>query len=99
MQDLSYNYSARLTRRRHHQSMGVLMHHGDILIHIDRTLSDDEINDLLRETSHDHGVVDACIGEKTRHLMVVDYNALETKPSIILHAIRQRGHSAEMIGL
>jgi hypothetical protein len=75
------------------------MHQGDILIHIDRALGDDEIDRLLRDTSHDHGVVGACISDRTRHLMVVDFDGDATRPSAILHAIRHRGLSAEMIGL
>jgi len=75
------------------------MHNGDILIHIDNTLNDDEIDSLLRDTSHDRGVIGACVGERTRHLMLVDFDADETRPSTILHAVRSRGLGAEMIGL
>jgi hypothetical protein len=75
------------------------MYCGDILIHIDQTLDDDQINGLLRATSHDPGVLGACVSDRARHLMVVDFDAEQTKPSAILHAVRQRGLGAEMIGL
>ena len=75
------------------------MYHGDIVIHIDQALNDEAIDRLLRDTSHDHGVVGACVGTRTRHLMIVDFDGRQTKPSSILHAVRQRGVGAEMIGL
>lgn len=40
----------------------------------------------------------ACIHEKTRHLMVVDYDTVEVQPSGIVHAFRKRGLNAQMIG-
>ncbi len=75
------------------------MQNGDILIHIDQTLSDTEIDQLLRDTSCAPGVVGACVSDRARHLMVVDFDGDETRPSRILHSVRQRGLGAEMIGL
>jgi len=75
------------------------MHNGDVLIHIDETLDDAALNSLLRETGENPGVIGACINERARHLMVVDFDAQVTKPSAILHSLRQRGIDAELIGL
>ena len=75
------------------------MHNGDVLIHIDDSLDDQAINRLLRETGEHPGVIGACINERARHLMVVDFDAAVTKPSTILHSMRQRGIGAELIGL
>jgi hypothetical protein len=75
------------------------MRTGDVLIHIDDTLDDAALNGLLRETGEHPGVIGACINERARHLMVVDFDAEATKPSTILHRLRQRGIGSELIGL
>lgn len=75
------------------------MHNGDVLIHIDEALDEQALNRLLRETGEHEGVIGACINERARHLMVVDFDAEATRPSAILHAVRQRGIGAELIGL
>lgn len=75
------------------------MLNGDVLIHIDDTLDDQALNRLLRETGENPGVIDACINERFRHLMLVDFDTAATKPSTILHSLRQRGVGAELIGL
>lgn len=74
------------------------MYDGDIVIHIHQTLDDDSIHGLLRETSHESGVLGACVSDRVRHLMVVDFDAKQTTPSAILQSVRQRGHRAEMVG-
>ena len=75
------------------------MHTGDVLIHIDDSLDDLALNRLLRETGENPGVIGACINERARHLMVVDFDAEATKPSMILHGVRRRGIGAALIGL
>jgi hypothetical protein len=74
------------------------MYDGDIVIHLHQSLDDTAIHGLLRETSHDPGVRGACVSDRARHLMVVDFDAKQTTPSAILHSIRQRGHRAQMVG-
>jgi hypothetical protein len=74
------------------------MYSGDILIHIDESLDDDHIQSLERELGEQRGVVSACVHERRRHLMLVDYDALDRQPSDILHAVRGKGLHAEMIG-
>jgi hypothetical protein len=75
------------------------MYTGDIVIHIDEELDDDRIHDLERQIGEEHGVYSACMHEKTRHLMVVDFDAAEVRPSMIVQSVRGRGLHAEMIGL
>ncbi|MEE4110530.1 MAG: hypothetical protein V2I24_14355 [Halieaceae bacterium] len=75
------------------------MYNGDVLIHLDEAFDDQALHRLLRETGENPGVIGACINERARHLMVVDFDAEATRPSEILRGLRQRGVSAELIGL
>jgi len=75
------------------------MHNGDILIHIDDNLDEEALTGLLRQTGEEPGVIGACVNERTRHLMVVDFDARATSPSAILQATRERGVGAAMVGL
>jgi hypothetical protein len=60
------------------------MFNGDIVIHIDEELDNDRIQDLERQIGDEHGVYGARMHEKTRHLMVVDFDATEVRPSRIV---------------
>jgi hypothetical protein len=75
------------------------MYSGDIVIHIDENLEDDVIHALERDLSDERGVYSACVPDKTRHLMLVDFDASMLQPSRIVHAIRGKGLTAEMVGL
>jgi hypothetical protein len=75
------------------------MYTGDILIHIDETLDDRHIHALERALGDEPGVYSACMHERTRHLMLVDFDPAEVRPSAIVQAVRGRGLHAEMIGL
>ncbi|MBF0256284.1 MAG: heavy-metal-associated domain-containing protein [Gammaproteobacteria bacterium] len=72
---------------------------GDIVIHINEDLNDENIHQLEREISHIKGVVSACVHEQARHLMLVDFDPETIKPSHIVHSFRGRGLHAQMIGL
>jgi hypothetical protein len=74
------------------------MYSGDIVIHIDEALDDSRIHALERDLADERGVYSACMHEKARHLMLVDYDATELQPSAIVQAVRDRGLHAEMIG-
>jgi hypothetical protein len=74
------------------------MYTGDIVIHIDEELDNDRIHDLERQIGDEHGVYSACMHEKTRHLMVVDFDGTEVRPSRIVQSVRGWGLHAEMIG-
>jgi hypothetical protein len=74
------------------------MNYGDILIHIDETLDDDGIHSLERDLGLERGILSACVNDKARHLMLVDFDPVELRPSYIVEAVRGRGLHAEMIG-
>ena len=71
----------------------------DIVIHIDETLADDHVLELERTLGDARGIYSACMHEKTRHLMVVDFDPGEVSPSSIVQTMRDRGLHAQMIGL
>jgi len=75
------------------------MHTGDIVIHIDETLDDHHIHSLEREIGDTRGVQSACMHERTRHLMVVDFDPMALRPSAIVTSIRDSGLHAQMVGL
>lgn len=68
------------------------------VIHIDETLSDDELEAVERELAESEGVVAACVHERSRHLMVIDYDPLETSADNLLHSVQRQGFHAELIG-
>jgi hypothetical protein len=68
------------------------------VIHIDETLSDIELEDIERELAEDGGVTAACVHENARHLLVVDYDPLETTARSLLHSVQMQGFHAELIG-
>jgi hypothetical protein len=74
------------------------MYCGDIVIHIDENLDDDGIHALERELGGERGVFSACVHERTRHLMLVDYDTSLVQPSHLVHAVRSKGLHAEMVG-
>jgi hypothetical protein len=71
----------------------------DIVIHISENLDDSGIHGLQREIGEEAGVYSACMHERTRHLMVVDYDPMEVRPSHLVQAVRERGLHAVMVGL
>lgn len=75
------------------------MRTGDIVIHIDETLNDDRIRSLEREIAGTPGVQSACMHERTRHLMVVDFDPTALRPSAIVTSIRKSGLHAQMVGM
>lgn len=74
------------------------MYRADVVVHIDEHLSSDEIHHMEKELSHHGGVYSACVHERTPHLMVVDYDPMETRSSALLNSVRNHGLHAELIG-
>jgi hypothetical protein len=68
------------------------------IIHIDESLSDNELEAVERELAEYEGVVAACVHEKSRHLMVVDYDPLEISADNLLHYVQNQGFHAELVG-
>ena len=75
------------------------MYSSDILIHIDESLDDDRIHDLERDLGHERGIVSACVNDRARHLLLVDFDPRTLQPRGVLDAVRSRGLHAEMVGL
>ncbi|MBK1723883.1 hypothetical protein [Thiocystis violacea] len=75
------------------------MGYSDILIHIDEELDDDSIHDLARELGNCDGVLSACVSETRRHLMLVQFDPDDVRPSDVVRQVRARGFGAEMVGL
>lgn len=71
----------------------------DILIHIDESLDDTNIHKLEKQISFEPGIYSACVNEKARHLMLVDYDPETVRASDILSQVQQNGLHAELVGL
>lgn len=71
----------------------------DVVIHIDENLNDDEIHDLERDLVEMDGVMSACVNEKARHLMLVDYDPHEQVATQLLAQVKMHGMHAELVGL
>ena len=68
------------------------------VIHIDEALSDEQLEYVERHLADTQGVIAACVHEKARHLMVVDYDPESTSSDMLLHTIENQGLHAELIG-
>lgn len=71
---------------------------GDIVIHIDEELDDGRILALERKLGNEPGIYSACVRENRRHLMLVDFDPEDIRPSDIVRSVRGQGLHAEMIG-
>jgi hypothetical protein len=70
----------------------------NIVVHIDEDLSDGQIQEMEKDLSYSGGVYCACVHERTPHLMVVDYDPMETQSIAVLHSVQNHGVHAELIG-
>ena len=68
------------------------------VVHINESLSADQIHDLERELAGVRGVVSACAHVKTPHLLVVDYDPRSLEASQLVRHFRQQGLHAALIG-
>jgi S-ribosylhomocysteine lyase LuxS involved in autoinducer biosynthesis len=69
-----------------------------VVMHIDENLSDSEIHTLEHDLSFTPGVLSACVNERTRHLMVIDYDPEKIYSRAILDNVQHQGYHAELIG-
>ncbi len=74
-------------------------HCTDVVIHIDEDLADAAIHDLERELSKIPGVYSACVNDRARHLMLVDYDPEGVRAGQLLEQVRRHGVGAELVGL
>ncbi len=70
----------------------------NVVVHIDEDLSGDQIQEMEKNISYAGGVYCACVHERTPHLMVVDYDPMETQSIAVLHNVQNHGLHAELIG-
>lgn len=68
------------------------------VVHINETLSADQIHDIERELSGVRGVVSACAHVKTPHLLVVDYDPQAIHSRELLRHFERNGLHAALIG-
>jgi hypothetical protein len=68
------------------------------VIHIDEALSDSQLEAFERDLAQTPGVRSACVHENTHHLMVVDYDPLDTSQAALLNNIQSLGLHAELVG-
>ncbi|MDX1334887.1 MAG: heavy-metal-associated domain-containing protein [Gammaproteobacteria bacterium] len=68
------------------------------VIHIDETLSDDQLEFVERKLSDAPGVIAACVHKKARHLMVVDYDPNYVSSGSLLNTVQTQGLHAELVG-
>lgn len=71
----------------------------DVVIHIDEDLSDREIHELEHDLGGLDGVYSACVHERARHLMLVDFDPGDVRSGMLLHEVQAHGVHAELIGL
>jgi len=71
----------------------------DVIIHIDEELPDEAIYELERDLGSVTGVYSACVNDRARHLMLVDYDPEGVHASDLLSMVRQHGVGAELVGL
>ncbi len=68
------------------------------VVHIDENLNDHEIHDLEYHLAQKPGITAACVNDRARHLMVVDYDAQAIAAKNVLTDVQANGYHAELIG-
>lgn len=68
------------------------------VVHINESLSAEQIHDIERELSRVRGVVSACAHEKTPHLLVVDYDPQRLRSHDLLRHFERSGLHAALVG-
>ena len=71
----------------------------DILVHIDQNLDIQAQANLENQLLQHNGIRKALVSPNAHHLMVVDFENDKTSSLQILHAVRNQGYQAELIGL
>jgi len=74
-------------------------HCTDVVIHIDEDLQDEDIQAIERDIALHSGVYSACVNDRARHLMLVDYDPEGIEATELLGMVRQHGVGAELVGL
>ncbi len=75
------------------------MHISDVLIHIDQNIVDSEREDLIRQLRKVDGVIAPRFTQGKRHLLLVSYNPDSTCTGTLLRKVKNKGYSAQLVGL
>lgn len=68
------------------------------VVHINESLSDEEIHNIEKGLAGIRGIVSACAHIKTPHLMVVDYDPQTIHSRDVLFHFKRQGINASLIG-
>ncbi|MEJ2454717.1 MAG: heavy-metal-associated domain-containing protein [Candidatus Thiodiazotropha sp.] len=68
------------------------------VVHINESLTAEQIHDIERELADVRGVVSACAHIKTPHLLIVDYDPRSLQASQLVKHIQRNGLHAALIG-
>jgi hypothetical protein len=71
----------------------------DVTVHIDETLTDQELQAIEAELRRCQGVVSVHVQPGRKHLMLVEYNPGQVGSSEVLDAVTSLGVHAELVGL
>jgi len=71
----------------------------DLIIHIDEELDDTRIHEIEKSLIQNEGVHSACVHEKARHLMLVDYDPDDVASGQLLEHVQAQGFHAELVGI
>lgn len=74
-------------------------HCADVVVHIDEELDDEQIHGLEKDLARFDGIYSACVHEKARHLMLIDFDPEDVDPVMLLDEVEAHGMHAELIGL
>ncbi len=71
----------------------------DVIVHVDETLTLDQLRTLEGHIHNMGGVVSACNRDDQPHLISVTYNPEQVKSHDILVKVQNEGVHAELVGL
>lgn len=71
----------------------------EVVVHINETVDDATLDALEQDIRRDQGVISVGRRPNQNHLMVVVYDSAAARASGILHAFRERGLHAQLIGM
>lgn len=71
----------------------------DVMLHIDETLSNEELESIRNNFLCMEGVAAASYHEDKRHLMIIEYDPEVVQSSQFLEEIKVQGFHAKLVGL
>ena len=75
------------------------IHLTDVTIHVDEDLDADARAEVEEDLRAINGVVSVHNTDQRPHLVMVEYNPMQTSSRVLLDGVTSRGVHAEMIGL